>query len=319
MPAFFWYPFCFVPAPFLCLVSIWNSLSVVVHQVGCVGFLWCSVSFGVGSFLGHFLLLHVRVAFALLLQLVVLRISGSLCIGASHSAEFMVLPGISPFFLFLGFRALPLSWVGLVPLFLLQAVVYNLSAFFSVGAPFFFILGLPSGSLSSPSSESSLGLLCRAFVFWPVCPSFVLPCGCPPGCFFGGFPPLPVIVSTFSPVAWSPSVVSCCCLPLSPRPLPAVVAIVFPSGLFRFLPYFLARSMSGALSLLLLCFVRSWGRFEASLRLLSFCDLFVLFLFSYSCSFSSLLYGCSFRVSSGSFSSSFSSCPPFLHSGFLCG
>ena len=66
-------------------------------------------------------------------------------------------------FLFRGFRALPSSSVGLVPLFLLQAVVFTLSAFFLVGAPLFFLLGPFSGSLSSPSSGSSLGLLCLAF------------------------------------------------------------------------------------------------------------------------------------------------------------
>ena len=66
-------------------------------------------------------------------------------------------------FLFCGFSALPLSSVGLVPLFLLQAVVFNISAFFSVGVPIFFLLGPLSGSLSSPSSGSSLGLLCPLF------------------------------------------------------------------------------------------------------------------------------------------------------------
>ena len=60
------------------------------------------------------------------------------------------------------------------------------------------------------------------------------------------------------------------------------------------------------------------GRFDTSLRLISLCDLFVLFLFSYSCYFSSLSYWCSFRVSSCSFLYSFSCCPPFLRSEFLC-
>ena len=65
-------------------------------------------------------------------------------------------------FVFRGLSALPSSSVGLVPLFLLQAVVFNLSAFFSVGAPIFFLLRPLSGSFSSPSSGSSLGLLCPA-------------------------------------------------------------------------------------------------------------------------------------------------------------
>ena len=64
--------------------------------------------------------------------------------------------------MFRGLSALPSSSVGLVPLFLLQAVVFNLSAFFSVGAPIFFLLRPLSGSFSSPSSGSSLGLLCPA-------------------------------------------------------------------------------------------------------------------------------------------------------------
>ena len=64
-----------------------------------------------------------------------------------------------PCFLFQGFHALPSSLVGLVPLFLLQAVVFHLSAFFSVGAPIFFLLGPLSGSFSSHSSGSSLGQL----------------------------------------------------------------------------------------------------------------------------------------------------------------
>ena len=135
------------------------------------------------------------------------------------------------------------------------------------------------------------------------------------GLFLRRFPPLPVLVFEFSSMAWSPSVVRFCFLPLFLHPFPAVVAVVFPSGLFGFLPSFLARSLSGAVSLSpppSLC--PFWGR----LILPSGCfpsTLFVLFLFSYSCYFSSLSCACSFRVSSDSFSSSFS-CHP-LRLGFL--
>ena len=95
-------------------------------------------------------------------------------------------------------------------------------------------------------------------------------------------------------MAWSPSVVSSCFLPLFLCPFLAVVAVVFPSGLFGFLPSFLARSLSEARSLSpppSLC--PFWGH----LILPSSCftsTLFVLFLFSYSCYFFSLSYAFSF-------------------------
>ena len=120
-------------------------------------------------------------------------------------------------FLFRGFRALPSFSVGLVPLFLLQAVVFLLSAFFfclvylfpSSRASFRFFLLLSSGS--------SLGRVCLAlgvlagvsFGF----SSFVSQCYGPPGYFFRGFPPL--LLSPFSPVAWSQSVVRYGFLPRS--------------------------------------------------------------------------------------------------------
>ena len=86
----------------------------------------------------------------------------SLRVGAARSAASMVLHYFSPA-LFRGFPALPSSSVGLVQLFLLQAVVFHLSTFFLVVAPIFFLLGPLSSSLSSPSSGSSLGQLCPAF------------------------------------------------------------------------------------------------------------------------------------------------------------
>ena len=59
----------FVTSPFLCLVRIWNYHKCRVHPVGCVWFPWCSVLFGVGSFLRYFLFLLIHVAFVLLLAL----------------------------------------------------------------------------------------------------------------------------------------------------------------------------------------------------------------------------------------------------------
>ena len=169
---------------------------------------------------------------------------------------------------------------------------FILAAFFLGGKHNFFLLGPPSGSLSSLLLLRVLPWsLVSCFGFLPLCltlgiANFVLPCGYPPACFFGSFPPLPVLVSEFSPMAWSSSVVRFCFLPLFLRPFPAVVAVFFPSGLFGFLPSFLARSLFGALSLSSSSFLVSvLGAFDHSLRLLSFyvvCDLplfLLVFLF----------------------------------------
>ena len=59
--------FLFVYTPFLCLVRSWRSLRVVFTRWVQLVFSWCLVSFGVGSFLGCFWFLPVRVAFTLLL------------------------------------------------------------------------------------------------------------------------------------------------------------------------------------------------------------------------------------------------------------
>ena len=62
-------------------------------------------------------------------------------LGSACSDKAMVLPYFFSCFLFRRFTALPSSSVGLVPLFLWQAVVGRLSAFFSVVVPVFFLLG----------------------------------------------------------------------------------------------------------------------------------------------------------------------------------
>ena len=77
-------------------------------------------------------------------------------------------------FLFHWFRAFPLSSVGLVLLFLLQAVVFHLSAFFLFGVPFF-----PSSrasfrfSLISFPQGPPLGGCVLLLGFWLVCPPLV--------------------------------------------------------------------------------------------------------------------------------------------------
>ena len=252
--------------------------------MGSVDFSWCSVSFGVGSFLGRFLFLHMRVAFALLLQLVILRISSYLRVGSSRSPEFMVLPGISPFFFcFLGFVPFLRLWLDWFCSFCCKwlfssfCVLFGWCTYFLSSRTFlgFFVFLLPPGPplgscvLLSGSGRCvllwvSLASSCRAAVLQAVPSAVFLLC-----------------LLLFSPVAWSLSVVRYCFLPLSLRPLPAVIAVVFPSEWFRFLPYFLARSMSGTLSLLLLRCVRSY---RDGLRLPSGCFPSVI----YSCSSSFL-------------------------------
>ena len=135
------------------------------------------------------------------------------------------------FFLFLRFCALPSSLVGLVLLFFLQAVVSIFRHFFRLvrlfsDLPMVVSLlipqGPPLGSCSLLSGSAQCVLLWVSLGLLAVRRSSKL--------FFGGFPLLPVFVSPFSPVACSPSVVRYCFLPRSLRPLPTVVAVVFPFG-----------------------------------------------------------------------------------------
>ena len=115
--------------------------------------------------------------------------------------------------LFPGVPALPLSSVGWFRSFFcgrLFAIFlrFFFFFFFFVVVLIFFLLGPLSDSLSHPSSGPPLGSCVPLFGFWPVClplgfSSHVSPCCGPPGCFFKGFPPLPVLLSTFSPVARS--------------------------------------------------------------------------------------------------------------------
>ena len=165
------------------------------------------------------------------------------------------------------------------------------------------------------SSGSSLGQLCPAIrvlagVSYFGFSSYASPC-------YGGFPPLPVLLSTFSPVACSPSVVRYCFLPcsLSECSRRSLLLSSLLGNSSSCLTFWHGRRPG--LALLLLRCVHSWGRFDASLRLISFFVLFVLFLFSYSCCFSFLLYLCSFCFSSYSFSSSFSYCPHLFVQGFF--
>ena len=98
----------------------------------------------------------------LFLQLVLLRIYCSLSVGG---LPFGRVHGSSQYFfcfLFRGLRALPPSSVGLVPLFLLQSVVFHHSAFFLFGVPFFFFSGLSLVLAYFLSSGSSLGRVCPA-------------------------------------------------------------------------------------------------------------------------------------------------------------
>ena len=288
--------FLFVSAPFLYLVHSWCSLRVVFTRWVQLVFSWCSVSFGVGSFLGRFWFLPVRVAFTLLLPLVFF----GLRFPSRRGLPLGRVPGSSRYFSLLLFfgggggggssSSFIFGW--LVPLFLLPAVVSFLLLSFRAVSIISFFSAPPSGSLSSLLLLRVLPWsLVSCFGFLPLCltlgiANFVLPCGYLPACFFGGFPPLPVLVSEFSPMAWSSSVVRFCFLPLFLRPFPAVVAVFFPSGLFGFLPSFLARLLSGALSLSSSSFLVSvLGAFDRSLRLLSFyvvCDLplfLLVFLF----------------------------------------
>ena len=259
------FSFLVVYTPFLCLVRSWRSLRVVFTRWVQLGFSWCSVSFGVGSFLGCFWFLPLRVTFTLLLLHLVF-------FGLRFPSRRGLPLGRVPdsfryfsFFMFLRFHPLPLSLVGLVPLFMLPAVVSFLLRSFRAVSIFSFFSALPRVLCPLFSSGSSLGLFVSCFGFWPMCltlrfANFVLPCGYIPGCFFGCFSPLPVHVSEFSPMAWSPSVVRFCFLPLFLRPFPAVVAVVFPFGLFGALSLSLSSSFH----------VSVLGAFDPSLRLISF-------------------------------------------------
>ena len=140
-----------------------------------------------------------------------------LSVGASHSDESMVLPCISPAFCFMGlvlFLRLQLAWFRSLfcrRLFSIFLHSFRLVCFFSFFSALSQVLShlLPQGP--------PLGSCVLLFGFWLVCPtlgcsnSVSLCCG-PPGCFFRGFPPLPVLLCTFSPVARSPSVVRYCFL-----------------------------------------------------------------------------------------------------------
>ena len=223
-------PFLFVYTPFLCLVCSWRSLRVVFTRWVQLGFSWCSVSFGVGSFLVRLWFLPLRIAFTLLLLPLSSSVSGSLRIRDSRSAGVLVLPDIFFFF----FHLIPSSLVGLVPLFLLPAVVLFLLRSFQAVSIFSFFSALPRVLCPLLLLRVLPWSLVSCFGFWPMCltlgfANFMLPCGYPPGCFFGSFPPLPILVPEFSPLAWSPLVVrfcffasllpyfpgsSCCCLPL---------------------------------------------------------------------------------------------------------
>ena len=160
--------FLFVYTPFLCLVRSWRSLRVVFTRWVQLVFSWCLISFGVGSFLGCFWFLPVRVAFTLLLLPLVFF---GLRFPSRWGLPLGWVPGFSRyfsffflfFFMFLRFRPLPSSLVGLVPLFLLPAVVSFLLRSFRAVSIFSFFSALPR--VLCPlfsSSGSSLGLLCPA-------------------------------------------------------------------------------------------------------------------------------------------------------------
>ena len=237
----------------------------------------------------------------------------SLSDGVARWDESMVLPCISPAFCFKGlvlFLRFRLAWFRS---FFCRRLFSIFLRSFRLVRLFFFFLDLFRILYHLISSGSSLGQLCPAIrvlagVSYFGFSSYVSPCYGPSGCLFGGFPPLPVLISTFSPVARSPSVVRSCFLPrsLSKRSRQSLLLSSLPGSSSSCLASWLGRRPG--LALLLLRCVRSWEEFDASLRLISFFVLFVFFLFSYSCCFSSLLYLCSFRFSSYSFSSSFSYC-----------
>ena len=160
--------FRFVSAPFLCLVCVWHSLSVVFTQwVQCWNFSWV--------------------------------------------------------------LALPSSLVGLVPLFFCSRWFSLFRRSFRLLRLFSFFLDLPRVlSLLIPrdpplGSCSLLRLLPGVSFFGFSLASFAVLQSS--RLFFGGFPPLPVFVSPFSPVAGSPLVACHCFWPLSLRPLQAVVAV----------------------------------------------------------------------------------------------
>ena len=124
------FSFLFVYTPFLCLVRSWRSLRVVFTRWVQLGFSWCLVSFSVGSFLGHFWFLPVRVAFTLLLLPLVFF---GLRFPSCRVLPLGRVPGSSryfSFFMFLRFHPLPSSLVGLVPLFLLPAFFHSCYIFF---------------------------------------------------------------------------------------------------------------------------------------------------------------------------------------------
>ena len=143
----------------------------------------------------------------------------------------MVLPGISPFFCFLGFVLFLRLWLAWFRSFFCRRLFsifrrsFRLVRLFSDLPMVVSLLipqGPPLGSCSLLSGSAQCVLLWVSLALLAVRRSSKL--------FFGGFPPLPVFVSPFSPVACSPSVVRYCFLPRSLRPLPTVIAVVFPFG-----------------------------------------------------------------------------------------
>ena len=141
-----------------------------------LGFSWCSVSFGVGSFLGRFWFLPVWVAFTLLpLFFFGLRFPS---LRGLPLGRVPVSSRYFSFFMLLRFHPLPSSLVGLVPLFLLPAVVSFLLHSFRAVSIFSFFSALPRVLCPLFSSlGSSLGLLCpalgsgRCVLLWVSLPS----------------------------------------------------------------------------------------------------------------------------------------------------
>ena len=139
-----------------------------------------------------------------------------------------------------------------------------------------------------------LGCCVLLFGFWPVCPtlgfsSYVSPCYGPPGCFFGGFSSSACYcfyLLSCELVSIDSSLLFLASFPLN---APGGCCCYLPIRVVPFLDL-LSGTVNVQGSLLLIRCVLSWGRFHASLWLISFCDLFVLFLFS------SLSYWCSFCV-----------------------
>ena len=189
--------------------------------------------------------LLVLVAFALLLQLILFRIFGSLCVRGFPFGLFMVLPGISPVFCFMGFvlfLRFRLSWF--ISFFCRRLFSICMHSFCLV---WFFLRREPlSGSLFSSSSGPPLGGCVLLLGFCLVCPPLVSLAMSPSATvlqavFFRGFL-FHFFLSPFSSVTRSPSVVRYgSCLVPSPSshgvlccwlPFRVVSHLVFLSGAF---------------------------------------------------------------------------------------